>query len=90
MKMTSTTTYDAGSIKILTPEQVEDKFEWAKLHALSIKYGKPFKWIENGFESCRRCGVDPDYFVARYLDKTDVERIRAVEDAYRDLTREAA
>jgi hypothetical protein len=81
--------YNADSIKILTPEEVLDKFRWVEIESLSHKYHKPKKFIENGFEACRRAGVDKEYFVQYYLEKNpDYVRNPLVEDAYKDLIRE--
>jgi hypothetical protein len=83
-----TDTYGAESIQILTPPQVTEQFEWATIGALAHQYGMPVKLIERGFAACAQVGVDPSYFVQRYLagDKT-VPFDPAVDEAYRALPR---
>lgn len=82
----TTDSYDADAIKILTPPQIIQQFEWAAIGALAHQYGMPAKLIERGFAACAAVGVDPSYFVRRYLDgDKSVAFDEAVDAAYRDL-----
>lgn len=36
---------------------------------LQSRYQKDLGFIKRGLESCERAGVNPDYFVSRYLDE---------------------
>ena len=38
-------------------------------YRLQLKYQKDLGFIKRGLESCERAGVNPDYFVSRYLDE---------------------
>jgi hypothetical protein len=80
--------YDEHSIQILTQPEVTEHFEWAAIGALAHQYGMPVKLIQRGFEACAQVGVDPGYFVRRYLagDKTVPFR-EDVDAAYRALSR---
>ena len=80
--------YDAESIRILTPTEVTEQFEWAAIGALAHQYGVPVKLIERGFAACAQVGVDPSYFVRRYLDGVKSVPFREdVDAAYRGLPR---
>jgi len=83
-----TDSYDADAIKILAPTEVTEKFEWAEIGGLAHQYGMSAKLIQRGFAACAQVGVDPSYFVRRYLagDKT-VPFDPAVDEAYRALPR---
>jgi len=83
-----TDSYDADAIKILAPAEVIEHFEWAAVDALAHQYGMSAKLIQRGFAACAQVGVDPSYFVRRYLagDKS-VPFDPAVDEAYRALPR---
>jgi len=83
-----TDTYDTDAIKILTPAEAIEYFEWAAIGALAHRYGVPVKLVERGFAACAEAGVDPGYFVRRYLtgDKSVPFR-EDVDAAYRVLPR---
>lgn len=81
--------YDAASIRILTPEEVDDKFEWALINKLSTEYNRSREWIADGIEACRRSGVGTDYFISYYLEKDpNCPRNKLVEDAYTQMKNE--
>jgi hypothetical protein len=82
--------YDASSIKILAPDEASSRFDWANVIALADKYPlKSVKHIQRGLEACRRCSVDPDYFIQRYLDDNKAIPVnRDVEASYREIMRE--
>ena len=83
-----TDSYDAESIQILTPPQFTEQFEWATIGALAHQYGMPVKLIERGFAACAQVGVDPSYFVRRYMDGDKTVPFREdVGAAYRELGR---
>lgn len=78
--------YDASCIKILSPEAVKEKFEWAKSGDLAHKYRRDANWIESGLEACRRAGISQDYFIKKYLEKDEsIPKNPLVEQAYLDL-----
>jgi hypothetical protein len=78
--------YNADCIKI---KQSSD-FDFSYTHDLSHEYDQPLVFVQRGFEACRRAGVSPEYFIARYL-KSDRSGARnpLVEQAYRSILRES-
>ena len=88
---TTADNYNARSIRILQPDEVNERFEWHKIEELAQQYQRSPKWIERGFEACWRSGVDKDYFISRYLDKDpSVAPIAIVGEAFRELLHEMA
>lgn len=84
-------TYNADSIRVLRPDEAEEKFEWMLIQNLAAEYKCSPKWIERGFESCWRSGVDKEYFIQRYLEKDpSVAPIAVVGEAFRELLLELA
>jgi hypothetical protein len=82
-------TYTAANIRILSGPELVDRFDWAKAGQLAEKYSLPLDHVERGLQACRESGVDPEYFVRRYLDKDKtVERRPEVEDAFLELVRQ--
>lgn len=88
---TAADNYNAQSIRILPPEEVNERFEWHKIEELAQQYQRSPKWIERGFEACWRSGVDKDYFIDRYLKKDQSIALNPiVAEAFRDLLLEQA
>ena len=54
--------YTAANIRVLSDQEVDVRFTWARVGALSEQYSRPTDWIARGLEACRRAGVDPEYF----------------------------
>ena len=73
-----TATYTASSIAILEPEQVIERFFWAKANYLAVTYRKPLEWIERGLQACERVQVPHDYFIDRYLKKWPIPKDEGV------------
>jgi len=84
-----TVSYTASSITILEPEQVLERFFWAKANDLAVTYRKPLEWIERGLQACERVRVPHDYFIDRYLKKLPIPKDHGVDAAMRDLLIEA-
>jgi len=84
-----TASYTASSIAILEPEQVLERFFWAKANDLAVTYRKPLEWIERGLQACERVRVPHDYFIDRYLKKLPIPKDQSVDAAMRDLLTEA-
>ena len=81
--------YDADSIKILTDEEINQKFGWVKADTLAAQYQKDKIWVANGLEACRRCGLEPDYFIERYLiGNKAIPKNEFMDDAFRDVLKE--
>jgi hypothetical protein len=77
--------YDSSCIKILSPEEVVEKFDWAKIGELAHKYKRDAKWISLGLEACRASGESLEYFIGRYLEKDGRPRNALVDEDYLDL-----
>lgn len=78
--------YTAKDIRILSDEDIIEKFDWAKIGSLSEQYKAPTEWIERGFMACDRAGVPVEYFIDRYLKKDkEVPFHEGVDEAYREL-----
>jgi hypothetical protein len=61
--------YTAADIRVLSDQEVDERFTWARVAALAEKYSRPTDWIARGLEACRRADVEPEYFIARYLER---------------------
>jgi hypothetical protein len=81
--------YNAQSIRILKPHEI-NKFSWARVVALAEQYPMAnTDFIGRGLEACRRCSVEPDYFIKRYLDKDMTIPINLeVQAAYKEIMKE--
>lgn len=86
----NTQEYNASSIRILKPEEAEQRFEWLRAENLATQYSKPLEFVERGIEACRRASVDLDFFIKRYLegDKSGEKNI-LLEEAFLELMTEA-
>lgn len=83
-------TYTAADIRVLTDLEVDERFTWARVGALAQRYSRPVEWIARGLEACRRADVDPEYFIARYLERDAATPFNTVVDeAMRDILAEA-
>ena len=81
--------YTADAIQILSPDQVLDRFFWAKAEALAKTYHRPLEWIERGLEACERVRLPHDYFINRYLLKLPIPKDEGMEAAFYDILDEA-
>ena len=82
-------TYTAADIRVLSDQEVDVRFTWARVGALAEQYSRPTGWIARGLEACRRANVDPDYFIARYLERdTTMPFDCAVDEAMREILME--
>jgi hypothetical protein len=77
--------YTADAIKILSPEEAEDRFSWARAVRWAREYAMPLEWCERAIEACRRADVDPEYIERKYLKREPVERIEAVDAAMMEI-----
>ena len=65
--------YTANSIKILSQEQAEGKFDWLMIENLANKHSIPQECVQRAFETAEILGVSPQYYIDRYILKLDVE-----------------
>ena len=78
--------YTAANIRVLTEQEVDERFTWARVGALAQKYSRPSDWIARGLEACRRANVEPEYFIARYLERDASTPFNAaVDEAMREI-----
>lgn len=80
--------YDENSIRILSGREAEERFGWLAAETLARDNNLPVEWVERGFEASRRLGIEPDYFIARYIHKQDVTHIPEFEDVFIEVVRE--
>jgi len=81
--------YTADCIKILSPEETAARFGWVSAFELAKQYQRDEIWVANGLEACRRCGVEADYFIDRYLKGIQsVPKIDLVSESFRELLKE--
>ena len=59
--------YDELSIRILSPVEFKQRFEWAEVGALAAQYKSDPSFIKRGFKACDAAGAERSYFVNRYL-----------------------
>ncbi|MBE3691361.1 hypothetical protein [Vibrio parahaemolyticus] len=77
--------YNAGSIKILRPEEV-NQFDWVLLSELADQYKQPIEWLQRGFEASRRLNLDPrEYFVPRYVLKQPVKPYPDFAEVFKEI-----
>lgn len=79
--------YTAKNIRILTDDEISE-FEWVKCSDLTVKYKRPLTFIERGFECCRRLGIEPDYFIDKYLKKKPITTMTEFEEVYKEILQE--
>lgn len=80
--------YNADSIKILNSDEAKRKFEWLQVGKLAAKFSMPEEFIERGLECCRRIGVNPEFFVNRYLKREGTPFNSEFEAVYKEILNE--
>jgi len=84
-------TYTAADIRILSDEDVVDRFDFARAAAWANEYEANPEWLQRALEACRRAGADPEYLRRRYLlpgGKDTEPRNPLVDEAMREVLRE--
>ena len=81
--------YTAADIRILPPDEVSERWDWALAGALAAQYGVPEDAVQRGLEACERACVDPSHYVLRYLvgDRSEPAH-PGVQEAMRELLTE--
>jgi hypothetical protein len=81
--------YDESSIRILSPQEFTQRFEWAEVGALAAQHKSDPSFIRRGFKACDAAGAERSYFVDRYLkgDKSVPFNVE-VDAAFRQSWRE--
>ncbi|EAN5736314.1 hypothetical protein EJD04_26905 [Salmonella enterica] len=80
--------YDENSIRILSASEVRERFSWLQAEMLARDNHLPVEWVKRGFEASRRLGIEPDYFIARYIRKEDIPRNADFEAVFIEILRE--
>ena len=77
--------YNANSIQI---KEVE--FDFNLIEIWANKYSKSIGFVKRGIEACRLAGIDPDYFLRKYLkNETGVVENKEVTEINKSLQNEA-
>ncbi|HFG6592188.1 TPA: hypothetical protein ACGHH5_003204 [Salmonella enterica subsp. enterica serovar 1,4,[5],12:b:-] len=79
--------YDEYSIRILPLSEIL-KFDWHRAEQLADEHRVPLEWVKRGFEASRRMSIEPEYFINRYLLKTDLTPNPEFEQVFTELVRE--
>ena len=79
--------YTSSSITVLSDSEVrsDPKFDWEWAQALAQEYCRHPGWIERGIAACHEVGVDPQYFIGRYLLRKPIPMNKEVDEAFRRL-----
>lgn len=79
--------YTSSSIAVLSDSEVrsDPKFDWEWAQALAQEYCRNPEWIERGIAACHEVGVDPQYFIGRYLLRKPIPMNKEVDEAFRGL-----
>ncbi|WP_260839512.1 hypothetical protein, partial [Escherichia coli] len=80
--------YDEHSIRVMSADEIEQRFDWLRLENLAKEHRLPVDWVRRGFEACWRLGIEPDYFIDRYIFKRDVPLVPEFEVVFREIVNE--
>ncbi|EGI23631.1 hypothetical protein ECKG_05047 [Escherichia coli TA206] len=80
--------YDENSIRVMSADEIEQRFGWLRLENLAKEHHLPVDWVRRGFEACWRLGIEPDYFIDRYIFKRDVPQVPEFEVVFREIVNE--
>ena len=80
--------YDEHSIRVMSADEIEQRFDWLRLENLAKEHRLPVDWVRRGFEACWRLGIGPDYFIDRYIFKRDVPPVPEFEVVFREIVNE--
>lgn len=81
--------YDENSIRILSTREAKERFGWLEAETLAKNNNLPVEWVKRGFETSRRLGIEPDYFIARYIQKKDIPNNPEFETVFIEIIRES-
>lgn len=82
--------YTAASIRVLSDDEIYEKFDWAKAGALAATYRVPVEFVERMCEAYDRAGAPLDHGICRYLIPGGQKEpaIPAVQAAMREILTE--
>lgn len=81
--------YDENSIRVLSPEEIKQRFDWVRIGDLVHEYNLPVDWVRRGFEACWRLNIEPDYFINKYILKHDVDPVPDFEAVFKEIIMES-
>ena len=80
-------TYDAKAIRILREDEIK-QFDWHWAEELDHEHILPLDWVKRGFEASRRLGIEPDFFVNKYILKQDLPKNDEFEQVFIEVLKE--
>lgn len=80
-------TYNANSIRILKFTEIIN-FDWYRAEKLAKDYTLPLEWVKRGFEASRRLGIEPNFFVDKYILKHDLPKNAEFEQIFIEILNE--
>ncbi|HGD8877279.1 TPA: hypothetical protein ACI7KG_004936 [Escherichia coli] len=80
--------YDEHSIRVMSADEIEQRFDWLRLENLAKEHRLPVDWVRRGFKACWRLGIEPDYFIDRYIFKRGVPLVPEFEVVFREIVNE--
>ncbi|HGJ5885470.1 hypothetical protein [Arsenophonus nasoniae] len=80
-------TYNAKSIRILNEDEIK-QFDWHWAEKLAHEHILPIDWVKRGFEASRRLGLEPDFFVNKYILKQDLPKNDEFEQVFIEVLKE--
>ncbi|WP_061371528.1 hypothetical protein, partial [Salmonella enterica] len=80
--------YDEYSIRVMSADEIEQRFDWLRLENLAKEHRLPVDWVRRGFEACCRLAIEPDSFIDRHLFKLYVPLVPEFEVVFREIGNE--
>ena len=80
-------TYTAANIAILSDSECMSNpaFDWELTQQLAEDFCRPPEWIRRSLAACRDAGVEPQYFIDRYLHRKPIPMDFTVDKSSREL-----
>ncbi|MFS1538090.1 MAG: hypothetical protein ACL7BU_04665 [Candidatus Phlomobacter fragariae] len=80
-------TYDEKSVRILREDEIK-QFDWHWAEELVHEHILPLDWVKRGFEASRLLGIEPDFFVSKYILKQDLPKNDEFEQVFIEVLKE--
>ena len=79
--------YTASSIAVLSDSECMSNpaFDWELAQQLAGDFCRPLEWVRRGIAACRDAGVEPQYFIDRYLHRKPIPMDFTVDKSLREL-----
>ena len=79
--------YTAANIAILSDSECMSNpaFDWELAQQLAEDFRRPPEWIRRSLAACRDAGVEPQYFIDRYLHRKPIPMDLTVDKYSREL-----